>query len=118
MGVVLFFDIFFSHEEVGPLPIVVVDCDNSPLSRRLVSMIGATPQISIVEDADDMGRARSLVLQGKACGVVEIPRGFARQLLSGESGSVRFYDSGTNLSANSLSAKVISGLSIISAGAS
>ena len=105
LGVVLFFAIFFSHEVVGPLPIAVVDCDNSPLSRRLVSMIGATPQISIVEDADDMGRARSLVLQGTACGVVEIPRGFARQLLSGESGSVRFYDSGTNLSANSLSAK-------------
>ena len=52
-----------------------------------------------------MAEARSKLLSGEIVGVVEIPDGLAKNILSGESAEVVFYDSGTNLSANSLSAK-------------
>ena len=105
LGVVLFFAIFFSQEVVGALPIAVVDEDNTPLSRKVVSMIRATHQTSDVEEFANMAEARSKLLSGEVVGVVEIPDGLAKNLLSSESAEVVFYDSGTNLSANSLSAK-------------
>lgn len=105
LGVILFFAIFFSHEVVGALPVAVVDEDNSSLSRKLVAMLRATPQISLVEEVADMELARQSVLEGRAVGAVEIPDGFARNILSGESAEVVFYDSGANISTNALSAK-------------
>ena len=105
LGVILFFAIFFSQEVVGPLPIAVVDEDNSSLSRKLVTMLRATPQISLVEEVADVESARQRVLQGGVVGAVEIPDGFARKILSGESAEVLFYDSGANISTNALSAK-------------
>ena len=103
--ILLFFALFFSYEVVGPLPVAVVDEDNSYLSRKLAMMIKATPQTSLVEELDDMELARSRLLQGGVVGVVEIPEGFAQNILSGDAAEVLYYDSGTNISANSLSAK-------------
>lgn len=105
LGVILFFAIFFSQEVVGALPVAVVDEDNSSLSRKLVTMIRATHQTSLVEEVTDMASARRMVLQGRVVGVVEIPDDFARNILSGSGAEVVFYDSGANISTNSLSAK-------------
>ena len=105
LSVVLFFAIFFSLEVVGPLPVAVVDEDNSSLSRKLVTMIGATPQTSLAEGCADMAEARERLLQGDVVAVVEIPKGFSKAILSGEPAEIVFYDSGTNVSSNSLSAK-------------
>ena len=52
-----------------------------------------------------MEEARTKVLRGEAVGVVEIPDKFEKRILFGEGGRVVYYDSGTNISANSLSAK-------------
>ena len=105
MGVILFFAIFFSREVVGSLPIAVVDEDNSQLSRRLVSMLYATHETALVEEVADMEMARARLLAGDVVGVVEIPDNFARNILSGETASVVYYDSGTNISTASLSSK-------------
>lgn len=105
LGLVVFFAIFFSQEVVGPLPVAVVDCDNKPLSRKVVSMIRATPETRLVKEFADMDDARTALLRGEVVGVVEIEQGFERKVLSGESASVAYYDSGANISANSLSAK-------------
>ena len=105
LGVILFFALFFSQEVVGPLPVAVVDEDNSPLSRKLVAMIRATPQTSLAEGCADIAMARERLLQGDVVAVVEIPCGFSKAILSGEPAEVIFYDSGTNISSNSLSAK-------------
>lgn len=104
-GVILFFAVFFSQEVVGPLPVAVVDEDNSHLSRRLVSMIRATHETALVEEVADMAEARSMLLAGEVVGVVEIADGFARDLLSSATATVVYYDSGTNISTASLSSK-------------
>ena len=107
LGVILFFAVFFSQEVVGALPIAVVDEDESYLSRRVVEVIRATPQTALVEESADMTEARKRLLSGKVVGIVEIADGFAKRLLSGESAAVVYYDSGTNISTSSLSAKAV-----------
>jgi ABC-2 type transport system permease protein len=105
LSVILFFAVFFSQEVVGSLPVAVVDEDNSHLSRRLVSMLYATHETALVEEVADMAEARSKLLAGDVVGVVEIPNGFARNILLGVPVGVAYYDSGTNISTASLSAK-------------
>ena len=105
LGVIIFFAIFFSQEVVGTLSVAVVDEDNSSLSRKVISMIRATPQTALVEEVADMAAARTRILQGDAVAVVEIPDGFAKNILLGEPTAIIFYDSGANISANSLVAK-------------
>ncbi len=107
LAVILFFAIFFSQEVVGALPVAVVDEDNTSLSRKVIAMIRATPQTSLAEEVADMATARNKLLQGEVVGVVEIPEGFSKAILSGQRANVVFYDSGANISANSLSAKGI-----------
>ena len=105
LGVILFFAIFFSQEVVGSLPVAVIDEDNSYLSRRLVSMIYASHEVADVREVADMAEARAQLLSGEVVGVVEIPEGFARSILSGVTAEVVYYDSGTNISTASLSSK-------------
>ena len=105
LGVILFFAIFFSKEVVGTLPIAVVDEDNSSLSRKIVTMIRATQQVALVYEVADMVEAQQLLLQRKVVGIVEIPNNLSKDILSGGTARVIYYDSGTNVSTNSLSAK-------------
>lgn len=105
LALVLFFAIFFSQEVVGSLPIAVVDEDDSYLSRRLVGMLYASHEVADVEEMTDIAEAKQQLFSGSVVGVVEIPDDFARNLLSGRPAEVVYYDSGTNISTASLSAK-------------
>lgn len=105
LGLVLFFAIFFSQEVVGELSVAVVDEDNTPLSRRVVSMIRTSPETRLVEEFSDMEQARRALLRGDVVGVVEIERGFGSTLLAGKTAEITYYDSGANISTNSLSGK-------------
>ena len=105
LALVLFFAIFFSQEVVGSLPIAVVDEDDRYLSRRLVGMLYASHEVADVEEMTDIAEAKQQLLSGGVVGVVEIPDDFARNLLSGRPAEVVYYDSGTNISTASLSAK-------------
>ena len=105
LALVLFFAIFFSQEVVGSLPIAVVDEDDSYLSRRLVGMLYASHEVADVEEMTDIAEAKQQLLSGGVVGVVEIPDDFARNILSGRPAEVLYYDSGTNISTASLSAK-------------
>ena len=105
LGVILFFAVFFSQEVVGSLPVAVIDEDNSYLSHRLVSMIYASHEVADVREVADMAEARAQLLSGEVVGVVEIPEGFARSILSGVTAEVVYYDSGINISTASLSSK-------------
>ena len=103
--VILFFAVFFSHEVVGTLPVGVVDENDSYLSRRLVGMLRATHEVADIHEFADMAEARAKLLSGEVVGVVEIPNDFAKDILSGVSTEVIYYDSGTNISTSSLSSK-------------
>ena len=104
----LFFTLYFANNRIESLPIVLVDSDNSPLSRELIEMISATQSVSIYYKADDTLEAEALIRNGKAYAAVVIPRNFERNILRTEATSVAIYNSGTNISTAGFIAKDIS----------
>lgn len=63
------------------MPIVVVDKDNSSLSRKLLSNINATPAIQIINNVANTKEAILLIQDQKAYALVEIPAHFQRDTL-------------------------------------
>ena len=61
-------------------PVVVVDHDHTPTSRRLIRYADATPQVRIADQADSLMQARELLAEGKVRGILIIPRHFERDL--------------------------------------
>lgn len=61
-------------------PVVVVDHDHTPASRRLIRYADATPQVRIADQADSLLQARELLAEGKVRGILIIPRHFERDL--------------------------------------
>ncbi|ROS05362.1 ABC-2 type transport system permease protein [Sinobacterium caligoides] len=69
-------------------PTVLVDLDQSNLSRRLGRYLDATPQISINHRATSLNEAQALIASDQSRGVVVIPKNFKRDLLRAKSPTV------------------------------
>ncbi len=65
--------------------VLVVDHDGSALSRQLVRMVDATPQVRIAGRAHSDDEARRRFLDGGFAGLLIIPEGFYRDLMQGRS---------------------------------
>ena len=104
----IFFSIYLFDNRIESLPVVVVDNDNSSLSRVLIEMIDATQSVKISYKATDSAEAEALIRQGKAYAAVVIPQGFERDILRAEGANVALYNSGTNISTAGFIAKDIS----------
>lgn len=74
----------YSPEVVRDVPIAVADLDHSSLSRKLVRLADATPDIEVVFVADDPAQLRQAMSVGDIDGGLIIPRGFRRSVLRGE----------------------------------
>lgn len=99
---VLFFGVMFYRGTLDNLPIVVVDRDNSPMSRKLVSMVDATAGVEVAWSVGSMAEAESLMLEGEAMAALYVDRGFARDIYSGVTADVECYLLGTNISASGI----------------
>lgn len=87
------------------LPVAVVDLDRSSLSRQVVRMLDATPDVEVSARADSLPEARSLILSGRARGALLLPAGFERDALCGaRPEAVIFYDN-QHMSAGSVVAR-------------
>lgn len=87
------------------LPVAVVDLDRSSLSRQVVRMLDATPDVEVSARADSLPEARSLILSGRARGALLLPAGFERDALRGaRPEAVIFYDN-QHMSAGSVIAR-------------
>lgn len=73
------------------LPIVVVDGDNSALSRQLIRMVDATSTMRVTAQAPDIEAARTMVLRNKAYAILVVPAGMDRDVRRGESPKVVAY---------------------------
>lgn len=87
------------------LPIVVVDQDNTSLSRKVTQMIDATPTAWIAYGAQSMEQAERMMREGQVMGIVQIPAFFEKNILSNSQTHIETYLTGTNLTANGLLAK-------------
>ena len=70
--------------------VVVVNLDNSQLSRELERMVDATPQVSLAARAFSLNEAKVMLNSGKAEGLLAIPENFARDLLLGKSPTLAY----------------------------
>ena len=77
----------YSHEAAQRLPVVVVDQDNSALSRAMILDLDATRAIHVVDVVSNVETARGEMRAGEADGVVLVTRGLERQLRAGAPGA-------------------------------
>lgn len=101
----LFFAVIFTKGTPHELPIVVADMSNSQLSRRVISMIDATPEISIAFECDNIPKCEQMVRSGRVGAMVIIPSHFERDILGLNTTNIEAYISGTNILQNGLITK-------------
>ena len=97
---ILFFTTMFYSGEIVDLPIMVVDKSNSPMSRKLVSMVDATRGVKVVDEAQSIAKAEQLLRRGDVLSIVYINSDFESSILRGEPTKVECYLLGTNISAD------------------
>ncbi len=88
-GGVVFYSFLYPLPYQKQLPreqaVLVVDHDGSALSRELVRMVDATPQVRISGRAHSEDEAHRRFLAGDTAGLLIIPEGFFRDLMQGRS---------------------------------
>lgn len=101
----LLFIAIFSKGMPTDLPIAIVDNDNTPLSRRVINMIEASPETAVRYKASNINEGERLIRQGAAGAMVIIPTNFERDILGMTPTSVGVYISGVNILENGLISK-------------
>ena len=84
----VFYPIPYRANVLERVPVVVVDQDQSDLSRRLVRMVDEHQLTSVVGQAGSLAEAGKAVQEGRAGGVLVIPAGFERRVRRGEQACV------------------------------
>lgn len=85
------YGIAYQNEVVRDIPIAVVDLDQTPSSRQLIRMTGATEQLEVAATVSSLSEAQTLFLKGLVCGVVLIPETFEKDLMTARQTSVTVY---------------------------
>jgi ABC-2 type transport system permease protein len=80
----------FASEVVRDLPVAVLDLDRSATSRTATRWLEATRGARLAGHVEDLGAARSAVLERQVYGVLVVPRHFERDVLRGRSPHVTF----------------------------
>lgn len=66
----------YLNDTVTKQTLLIVDEDDSALSKELIFLVSATPQIELVSEVDSLQSAEKLVENFEANGVLFIPQGF------------------------------------------
>ncbi len=84
-GGLLFYSFLYPQPYLNQFPagqqIAVIDKDNSRLSRKLIRMVSASPNITISSQATSLTQANRLLNAGEIAGVLVIPEDFHRDIL-------------------------------------
>lgn len=86
----LFFLTFFGKGSVQELPIAVVDCDNSSLTRNFIRQLDAT-ELGKVVRYDDYSLAREAMQSGKVTAICVLPENMYSDVLAGRKPVASFY---------------------------
>ena len=93
-GGVLFYSFLYPLPYISQVPreqdVIVVDLDESGLSRTLTRMVDATPQVHIVDHASTIEDAQKRILQNNYAGMLVIPQHFYRDLAHGKNTQLAF----------------------------
>jgi ABC-2 type transport system permease protein len=93
-GGVLFYSVLYPLPYLYQVPteqkVVVVDHDNSSLSRLVTRHTDASAKIKILANLNSIDQAQAWIDQGKANGVLVIPADFRRDLLLGKGATLSY----------------------------
>lgn len=88
----------YAHQTARQLPVIVVDQERSALTRQLIRNLGNAPEVRIVAEALSLHEAEQLVRHRKADGILLLPAGLSRSLLTGApGGGIGIWVNGTYL---------------------
>jgi len=95
VGAVVIYPIVYSigyyNETMTDLKVAVVDQDHSVASRKYAAMINATSDLEVASKTLDLPTAKNLFMTNKVSGVILIPGGFEKNILSGRQANVAVY---------------------------
>ena len=86
-----FYPIPYRAQVLKDVPVVVVDLDQSDLSRRLLRMLDAHDLARVAAEAGSLEEAETSVREGRAGGVLVVPADFERRIRRGEQATVAAY---------------------------
>ena len=87
----------YGSEVVRDVPIAVVDEDHSTSSRALIKGLMSGPNTTLSYEPSNLADAQRLFFANKAFGIVYIPNGFERDLLSGAQADIGVILDGSHL---------------------
>ncbi len=93
-GSVLYFFYYpipYDNEEVREAPTVVVDQDNSTLSREIIRNLDATDSINVIGHVSTMHEAEHMMRNREVYAILWVPFNFEQDALSGRSAALSYY---------------------------
>ncbi len=87
----IIYSLIYNPEVVREVPLIVIDNDRTPLSRKTVMELDACEQAFIKGYAANLNEAREAMNRGECYGILEIPEGFERKIGRGETGNAVMY---------------------------
>ncbi len=87
----LLYSLAYNNELAKEVPIVVVDKNDSDLSRKLISMLDATDEVQVLYKLPDFNEAKILFDKSDVYGVIDIPEDFDKKILRFETATISVY---------------------------
>ena len=101
VGAMIIYPILYSfgyfNEVLTNLPVAVVDLDQTTESHNYSNMLDATREVKVTCNPQNLKQAENLLLTNKICGVLLIPKGFQKNIISGKQTNVAVYADGSYL---------------------
>jgi len=95
IGAMIIYPVIYSigyfNETLTDLPVAFVDLDHSSTSRKYATMIDASAELNISYKPENLQKAEDLFMENKITGVILIPKGFEKEILSGEQSNIAVY---------------------------
>jgi ABC-2 type transport system permease protein len=98
----------FSAGLATKLPIGVIDLDGSNLSRTIVRMVDATPDVAVAMPVGDLAAGKRLILEGRIRGLLMLPRNLERDVSAGRRPEVVFFYNTQTLTSGNLALRGVS----------
>lgn len=99
VGAMLIYPIVYSvgyfNETLTDLPIAVVDLDQTVASRKYTGMLDASAELMVSCKPLNLKEAEQLFMSNSITGVLLIPKGFQKNVLSGKQANVAIYADGS-----------------------
>jgi ABC-2 type transport system permease protein len=90
------YNLLYAPERVEGVPVVVVDCARTALTRRVTSLVDAAPEVAVVGVTGNYAEAREEMQRGEVFGVVVLPEDFESRLRRGNQAWILSVGSTTN----------------------